>query len=282
MSWKISAICSYKNKVPSWSATSLLSRCGISRQDDRDGHFPASRSFRPSCPLWRKSSRWHSGARPPDFLRQVPIPSPPGFLAFGSQIGCGPTVPLQGGRGSQRPGSRRMSFVHERNPVQNLRLVARCPCFVENGRQDDYPHDLKNLPTKGSHTMKGRRTPLLILPVLFLLATSAAAGTLFVSPAGDDNNPGTEQRPLATLAGARDRIRQVQATGGLPNGGMTVMLRGRHLRTVPAAGIDKTRQWTEERPNRLSPLRRRIRQNRGRTRGDRMETGDRPDCVSTP
>lgn len=74
--------------------------------------------------------------------------------------------------------------------------------------------------------MKGRRTPLLILPVLFLLATSAAAGTLYVSPAGDDTNPGTEQHPLATLAGARDRIRQVQATGGLPNGGMTVMLRG--------------------------------------------------------
>ena len=66
---------------------------------------------------------------------------------------------------------------------------------------------------------------LLTAVALVLLAASAAAGTLFVSPSGDDNNPGTEQRPLATLAGARDRIRQVQATGGLPNGGMTVMLR---------------------------------------------------------
>ena len=135
ISWHTSAICTFKNKVPYLRATFLLSRCGINRQDDRDGHFPASRSFRPSCPLWRKSRRWHSGARPPDFLRQVAIPSPPGFLASGSQIGCGPTVPLQGGRGSLRPGSRRMSFVHERNPAQNLRLVASRLRFVENGRQ---------------------------------------------------------------------------------------------------------------------------------------------------
>ena len=33
--------------------------------------------------------------------------------------------------------------------------------------------------------------------------------TLYVSPAGDDANPGTKDQPLATLGGARDAVRQV-------------------------------------------------------------------------
>ena len=58
-----------------------------------------------------------------------------------------------------------------------------------------------------------------------LLATAAAqalqAATLFVSPAGDDANPGTKARPFATLSRAQGAVRQVKVSG--PH---TVYLRG--------------------------------------------------------
>lgn len=49
---------------------------------------------------------------------------------------------------------------------------------------------------------------------------------LFVAPTGNDANPGTADAPLASLEGARDRIRQLKKSGGLPPGGVTVWVRG--------------------------------------------------------
>lgn len=49
---------------------------------------------------------------------------------------------------------------------------------------------------------------------------------LFVAPTGNDANPGTADAPLASLEGARDRIRQIKKSGGLPRGGVTVWVRG--------------------------------------------------------
>jgi len=49
---------------------------------------------------------------------------------------------------------------------------------------------------------------------------------LHVSPTGKDANPGTAEAPLASLAGARDRIRQIKKKGGLPPGGVTVWVHG--------------------------------------------------------
>ena len=57
---------------------------------------------------------------------------------------------------------------------------------------------------------------LLLLAVLPFLGTPALASTLYVSPSGDDDNPGTEDRPMATLERARDQVRRIQATGGPP------------------------------------------------------------------
>jgi len=74
--------------------------------------------------------------------------------------------------------------------------------------------------------MKCPRKNLLILTVLSLLGTPAPADTLYVSPSGDDDNPGTVDRPMATLERARDQIRRIQATGCLRDGGITVVLRG--------------------------------------------------------
>ena len=57
------------------------------------------------------------------------------------------------------------------------------------------------------------RQLLTCLVLTYLLTDSSllAQTTLFVAPVGKDSNPGTRQAPLATLAGARDRVRQVEA-----------------------------------------------------------------------
>lgn len=47
---------------------------------------------------------------------------------------------------------------------------------------------------------------------------------LYVSPSGDDANPGTMAEPLATPAGARAALRELKASSGLPAGGIAVCL----------------------------------------------------------
>lgn len=61
---------------------------------------------------------------------------------------------------------------------------------------------------------------------LFLLLAPGVLGaaTVYVSPAGSDQHPGTAAQPLATLTAARNRIRQLRASG--ESGPSTVILRG--------------------------------------------------------
>jgi hypothetical protein len=47
-----------------------------------------------------------------------------------------------------------------------------------------------------------------LLPAAHLLAVE-----LRVAPQGDDGNPGTRERPLATLQGARDAVRKLRPLG---------------------------------------------------------------------
>ncbi|MDR0504295.1 MAG: hypothetical protein LBG70_00590, partial [Bifidobacteriaceae bacterium] len=49
---------------------------------------------------------------------------------------------------------------------------------------------------------------------------------IFVAPDGDNSSSGTLEQPLASLSGARDRLRAWRAAGTLPPGGVTVYLRG--------------------------------------------------------
>ncbi len=49
---------------------------------------------------------------------------------------------------------------------------------------------------------------------------------IFVAPWGNDADPGTKESPKATLVGARNTIRTIKSTDGLPPGGVTVYLRG--------------------------------------------------------
>lgn len=57
-----------------------------------------------------------------------------------------------------------------------------------------------------------------IFPLLALLLTLPVRGDsihLYVSESGHDRNPGTIDQPLATLEGARDRIRMLRASAAI-------------------------------------------------------------------
>jgi hypothetical protein len=62
--------------------------------------------------------------------------------------------------------------------------------------------------------------------VLALAASQACGETLYVSPDGSDANPGTKDKPLATLAGGRDAVGKIKSAAGLPPGGIVVQLAG--------------------------------------------------------
>jgi len=70
------------------------------------------------------------------------------------------------------------------------------------------------------------RSMILIAGILILACRGALAATLFVAGNGSDANPGTEEKPFATLERARDEIRKIKAGGPLPAGGITVEVRG--------------------------------------------------------
>ena len=54
----------------------------------------------------------------------------------------------------------------------------------------------------------------------------AAPAGFYVARDGRDGNPGTESRPFATLEAARDTVRKLKQSQGLPQGGVTVWIRG--------------------------------------------------------
>ena len=82
--------------------------------------------------------------------------------------------------------------------------------------------------------MDTRRSPALfsafcLLLLLFVFGTAAAPAsplTLYVAPHGRDGASGRLSDPLATLAGARDRLRALKRAGRLPQTGATVLVRG--------------------------------------------------------
>ena len=53
---------------------------------------------------------------------------------------------------------------------------------------------------------------------------SRPVAKFFVSPNGDDANPGTRKQPFQTLEKARDAVRELKAAGPLPEGGIAVVL----------------------------------------------------------
>ncbi len=69
-----------------------------------------------------------------------------------------------------------------------------------------------------------------LLPLL--QGAAVVHADFYVSPTGRDGNPGSEDRPFATLEAARDAVRRQKAAGLPPRGGVTIWLRGGdHVRT---------------------------------------------------
>ena len=67
---------------------------------------------------------------------------------------------------------------------------------------------------------------LLSLPLSVVNAEKTSDFVIYVATDGNDANEGTIDSPLATLFGARDKIREIKKTSGLPEGGIKVYVRG--------------------------------------------------------
>lgn len=69
---------------------------------------------------------------------------------------------------------------------------------------------------------------------LFLLCAITAYSDFYVSPDGEDQNPGTIQQPFETFERTRDAIRDLKQKELIPKNGITIWLReGDYLRTQP-------------------------------------------------
>ena len=60
---------------------------------------------------------------------------------------------------------------------------------------------------------------------IFSIFVSCFAADFYIAQNGNDKNPGTEQKPFATLERARDAVRELKLKKGLPKEGVTVWLR---------------------------------------------------------
>ncbi len=71
---------------------------------------------------------------------------------------------------------------------------------------------------------------------------------IYISPKGDDSNVGSSTKPLATLTGARDRIRVIKSSKGLPKGGIEVLIRAGLYRMTKTALFEKQDSGTPSSP----------------------------------
>ncbi|MEN6496176.1 MAG: hypothetical protein ABFD16_17990, partial [Thermoguttaceae bacterium] len=67
---------------------------------------------------------------------------------------------------------------------------------------------------------------MLLASLVALPQDSQAQLTLHLAPSGDDKGSGEANSPLATLEGARDAVRTLKSRGGLPAGGVRIVLHG--------------------------------------------------------
>lgn len=93
------------------------------------------------------------------------------------------------------------------------------------------------------------KCPLVLVLALLLTAAGSAAGRveLYVSPQGNDSNPGTREKPLATVRGARDTVRNLKDEGPLEEP-VTVILRGGTYRLEEPLRFTPRDSGSEENP----------------------------------
>jgi len=66
-----------------------------------------------------------------------------------------------------------------------------------------------------------KKSALLIVCLSLVVVAQSLAAEVYVSPSGDDTNPGTKDKPLKTFAAARDKVRTIKGDGDI-----TVYFRG--------------------------------------------------------
>ncbi len=77
-------------------------------------------------------------------------------------------------------------------------------------------------------------------------ATSSTA--IYVAVDGNNSNAGTVDSPLATIEGARDKIREIKKTTGLPAGGITVYVKNGTYRIKEQINFTEEDSGTKESP----------------------------------
>lgn len=100
---------------------------------------------------------------------------------------------------------------HE-NSFEPSRLITRAEAGVIIGRLIDKNGGIST-PSSGAGTGTGG-------------GEVAASAKLYVATNGSDSNDGSENSPFATVAKAKDTIKSMNASNSLPEGGVTVYLRG--------------------------------------------------------
>lgn len=78
--------------------------------------------------------------------------------------------------------------------------------------------------------------------------TTASATVICVSPDGDDSGNGSEDSPLATIAAARQKLRDLKASGGLPKGGVVVEMSGGRYEQAKPVELTAEDSGTAESP----------------------------------
>jgi hypothetical protein len=79
-------------------------------------------------------------------------------------------------------------------------------------------------------------------------APAPEGAAFYVAPDGDDSAPGTEAAPLASLAGAQHKIRELKEAEGLPEGGVAVYFRGGRYPMSYTVTFDEEDSGTERSP----------------------------------
>jgi len=76
----------------------------------------------------------------------------------------------------------------------------------------------------------------------------APGATLHVAPTGSDANEGTADKPLASLTGARDRLRILRKSNSLPTGTSVVVIHGGEYRVTQTFRLETEDSGTVESP----------------------------------
>jgi hypothetical protein len=80
----------------------------------------------------------------------------------------------------------------------------------------------------GVRCRHSRRTRFHCAAVLGILVTGIAYTAQFhIDPGGRDTNAGTMEAPFVTLTAARDAVRAMKRSNGLPEGGVTIQSPGK-------------------------------------------------------